>query len=248
MCEIVGVDCTRRGGGGGGEVYPGDCAEVEIDGVGMGNTCDDGPGGVPGGDPRPGGGGTTHITVVTKPGSTPGILQTIKNDLCSATPQGRTTGVEGSFGGPGGGTGTFEIVTNYNTGEVSAIYSKGVYAGWNGGLEGQAFSGAIYNLGNSNSNYSGGFTTGSGSFGAVGGYVSQSSGGLSSNSVDPFPPAGAKPVRVVGGSVGWNVTGSLFTGQGSVTNYSNPVPLGRYWTIATNPVDLLGFIERQVCK
>jgi RHS repeat-associated protein len=45
------------GGGGGGEVYPGDCAEVEIDGVGMGSTCDGGPGGVPGGDPRPGGGG-----------------------------------------------------------------------------------------------------------------------------------------------------------------------------------------------
>jgi len=90
------------------------------------------------------------------------------------------------------------------------------------------------------------FTTVSVSPAAVGGYVSQSSGGITSNSVDPLPPAGKTPVRVVGGSVGANTTGTP-TVMVSVTNYSKPIPLGSYWTLL-NPIDLLGFLERQVCK
>ena len=179
-------------------------------------------------------------------GTQPGILQQVKDKVCSAVPEGRTTGVGGSFGGPGGGAGTLEIVTNYNTGEVSAFYSKGIYVGWNGGVEAQAFSGAIYNLGDSNSNYSGGFTTVSLSPASVGVYGSQSSGGLRGGSVNAGPVPGQRTVRTVGVSVGANTTFTP-TVTGSVTDYSKPLSLGKYWTL-TNPVDLLGFLERQLCK
>jgi len=34
---------------------------------------------------------------------------------------------------------------------------------------------------------------------------------------------------------------------GAVTNYSNPLQLGKYWTMATSPLDAAMFIANQAC-
>lgn len=52
-------------------------------------------------------------------------------------------------------------MTNYRTGQVSGFSAGGVSFGWNnGGLSGAAFSGLVFGLTGDNSNYKGGFTSG----------------------------------------------------------------------------------------
>jgi len=58
-------------------------------------------------------------------------------------------------GSPGVGG---ELVVNYDSGQVSAFAFGGFQVGWNGGVSGSAYTGFVWGLNGSNSNYSGGFT------------------------------------------------------------------------------------------
>jgi hypothetical protein len=132
-------------------------------------------------------------------------------------------------------------VLNYNSGQVSAFAFGGFQLGWNGGISGSGYSGFIYGLNNSNSNYSGGFTgfnvgAGPGIFGA------SSSGGLTGG-ISGLVPNGNVTVG------GFSLGGGLLTGiSGGVTatNYTDPVQLGRFW--AFTPLDDMLFGARQACN
>jgi RHS repeat-associated protein len=82
----------------------------------------------------------------------------IKQKICSAIPSGRTVGVSGGVGGVGSVVGGGELVINYDSGQVSAFGFGGAQVGWNGGLSAAVYSGFVWGLNSSNSNYSGGFT------------------------------------------------------------------------------------------
>ena len=83
--------------------------------------------------------------------------KSLTQKICSALPTGRTFGVSGGLGGVGSVGGGGEIVINYQSGQVSAFGFGGVQVGWNGGASGSAYTGFVYGLNGSNSNYSGGF-------------------------------------------------------------------------------------------
>lgn len=185
-----------------------------------------------------GGGGGGSTTPPTKPPST---LSKVASAVCSAIPQGRTEGFGGSVGAVGGQTGTAEVLINYNTGQASAFLSGGIQVGWNGGAQASAFTGFVYGLGKSNSNYSGGFTTVAVSPAVIGGYVSASSGGLTGN-----PLQLTNGPRVVGVSASVNLLGTP-TATVSATNYSRPLNLGNFLTYS-NPIDLGLYLARQVCQ
>jgi hypothetical protein len=141
-----------------------------------------------------------------------------------------------------GATGSLELVTNYNTGQVSGFASGGVQAGLNGGAQGSVFSGFIWGpLQGNNSGYSGGFTTGAFSPSALGVFGSASSGGVAGNPVT-FTPGG---VKVVGVSVGGNLLNTA-TVTASATQYSQPISLGKY--SGFGPLDWVLYAARQVCK
>jgi hypothetical protein len=170
---------------------------------------------------------------------TAGFLQDVKSKVCSALPQGRTTGVSGGIGGIGGQTGSLELVVNYGSGQVSGFASGGLQLGWNAGAQGSAFTGFIYgDLQADNGGYHGGFTSLSGNA-RVGGFLSVSSGG-------PNAPLIFRPVSVAGVSLGVSLIPTP-TLTGSAVNYSNPVQLGKYWALA-NPADLSLNLAAQVCK
>ena len=122
----------------------------------------------------------------------------LKQKICSAILSGRTFGVSGGLGGVGSVGGGGEVVINYNSGQVSALGFGGVQVGWNGGASGSAYTGFVYGLNDSNSNYSGGFTGVNGSAGYEG-FVARSSGGLTGGASGLLPTRG---VTVVGGSFG----------------------------------------------
>ena len=67
-------------------------------------------------------------------------------------------GASGGLGGVGSVGVGGEVVLNYNSGQVSAFGFGGVQADWNGGASGWVYTGFVYGLNNSNSNYSGGLT------------------------------------------------------------------------------------------
>jgi hypothetical protein len=98
----------------------------------------------------------------------------IKKVVCSFVPDGSAQGLSGSFGAAGGEfIGSVEIVTNYNTGEVSTFGAHGYQLGMTSMASAQVQMTAIYDLGYANSNYSGGFSHFSASafFASVGGAV-----------------------------------------------------------------------------
>ena len=166
----------------------------------------------------------------------------IKSKVCSAIPSGRTMGASGGLGGVGSVGGGGEVVLNYNSGQVSAFGFGGVQAGWNGGASGSVYTGFVYGLNNSNSNYSGGFTGVNGGAG-LGGFAASSSGGLTGGA-SGLAANGA--VNAGGMSFGGGLLGG-FSGGVTATNYSNPSQLGKYW--AFGPLDLLLSAARQVlCK
>jgi hypothetical protein len=165
----------------------------------------------------------------------------IKAKVCRVIPTGRTLGASGGIGGIGSVGGGGELVVNYNTGQVSAFGFGGFQGGWNGGLSGSAYTGFIYGLNNSNSNYSAGFTGVNGGAG-LGGFAASSSGGLTGG------PSGLVPngsVTVKGVSFGGGLLGG-FSGGVTATNYTNPLQLGKIW--AFEPVDLLLYSMRQACR
>jgi hypothetical protein len=101
-------------------------------------------------------------------------------------PAGRTTGASGGVGGVGSPGGGGEVVVNYDSGQVSAFGFGGVQVGWNGGVSGSVYSGLVWGLNNSNSNYSGGFTGVNGGAG-LGGFAASSSGGLTGGASGLIP-------------------------------------------------------------
>lgn len=124
---------------------------------------------------------------------------------------------------------------NYNSGQVSAYAFGGVQVGWNGGISGSVYSGFVWGLNNSNSNYSGGFTGVNGAAG-LGGFAASSSGGLTGGPSGLIPnPRG---VTTAGVSFGAGVLGG-FSGGVTATNYTNPAQLGKFWAF---------YLARQVCQ
>ena len=180
-------------------------------------------------------------------GGSPGASGTaanngIKQVICSAIPSGRTIGVSGGVGGVGSVGGGGELVVNYNSGQVSAFGFGGVQVGWNGGASGSVYTGFVYGLNTSNSNYSGGFT-GFNAGNGPGGFVASSSGGLTGGPGRLVPnPRG---VTAGGVSLGASLVPTP-TGGVTATNYTSPTQLGKFW--AFTPLDAILYAARQVCK
>jgi RHS repeat-associated protein len=168
---------------------------------------------------------------------------TLSQKICSAIPSGRTTGASGGVGGVGSPGGGGELVVNYNTGQVSAFAFGGLQVGWNGGVSGSVYTGFVWGLNGSNSNYSGGFTGVNGGAG-LGGFAESSSGGLTGGTSGLAPNGN---VNAAGISLGGGLLGG-FSGGVTATNYSNPAQLGKFWGFGLNPVDWLLYAARQVCK
>jgi RHS repeat-associated protein len=166
----------------------------------------------------------------------------LKQKICSAIPSGRTTGASGGVGGVGSPGGGGEVVVNYNSGQVSAFGFGGLQVGWNGGLSGSVYSGFVWGLNNSNSNYSGGFTGVNGGAG-LGGFAASSSAGLTGGPSGLIPnPRG---VTASGASLGGGLLGG-FSGGATATNYTNPVQLGKFW--AFSPLDWALYLARKGCQ
>lgn len=167
----------------------------------------------------------------------------VNQKICSAIPSGRTTGASGGVGGVGSPGGGGELVVNYDTGQVSAFAFGCLQVGWNGGASGSVYTGFVWGLNGSNSNYSGGFTGVNGGAG-LGVFAESSSGGLTAG------PSGLVPnrnVNAAGISVGGGLLGG-FSGGVTATNYSDPTQLGKFWGFGLNPVDWLLYAARQLCK
>lgn len=167
--------------------------------------------------------------------------QTLKQKVCSAIPSGRTLGVSGGVGGIGSSGGGGELVVNYSTGQVSAFGFGGFQLGWNGGASGSVYSGYVWGLNGSNSNYSGGFTGVNGALG-LGGFAESSSGGLTGGAGGLIPNGN---VNAAGMSFGAGLLGG-FSGGVTATNYSSPVQLGKYWRFSLG--DWALWAAKQVCK
>ena len=139
-----------------------------------------------------------------------------------------------------------EVVYNYNSGQVSAFGYGGVQLGWNGGLSGSIYGGAVYGLNDSNTNYSGGFTGVNGGAEGVGFFAASSSGGLSGGAnglaVHPFA---AGSTTAIGGGAGFGLLSGA-SGGVNATNYSNPAQLGQFtgFTLA----DYALYAARGLCK
>jgi RHS repeat-associated protein len=186
-------------------------------------------------------------------GSVGGGIQAIKNVfnkfrriICATIPSGRTYGVSAGFGALTSVIGGGEIVFNYDSGQVSAFGFGGTQIGFSGGLSGSVYTGNVWGLNSSNSNYSGGFTGGNLSPKSLGGggvFAAASSGGLTGSARSKFSLGSP----VVGeSSLGASVIPSL--GGLTFTNYSQPRQLGKYWPLALNPSDALLFAARRLCK
>jgi hypothetical protein len=158
------------------------------------------------------------------------LMQKIRRALCRAVPRGRVSGASGTLGLVGGPTGGVELVQNYRSGQISGFAFGGAQVGWNGGAGANGYTGFVWGLNDSNSNYSGGFSGVNGQ-NAVGLNVQSSSGGLTGSARELIP----NPREVT--SVALTAGGSLIptpTGGASVTNYTRPLQLGKWWMQASN--------------
>lgn len=222
-------------------VYINGCWYIMYDGEGAAPneyvlfSCSNSPGLTGVGPENPGGGSGS--------GGGSGANKSLKQQICSKIPSGSTSGVSGGIGGvvaPGAGA---ELVFNYDSGQISAFVFEGAQVGWNGGASGSAYTGFVWGLNSSNSNYSGGFTGVNGGAG-LGGFAAGSSQGMDSvglNGIIPNP----RGVVAAGVSLGTGVIPGP-TGGVTLTDYSNPAQLGKYWGFG--PVDWLLYAARQVCK
>jgi len=175
------------------------------------------------------------------------LLKRAGKAACRLVPEGSTLGVSGAIGIVGGQAGTLEVITNYNTGEVSGFASGGLQVGFNGGLSGNVMAGLIRNL-PSNSSYSGPFTNGAASLGPFGGFVGLSSGGFSRPlNIDPH---GAQVAGATLGKSGFGIASAT----ASVTIYTKPRHLGNIWTTpsALGPAGMIAnsalYGLRQLCN
>lgn len=115
------------------------------------------------------------------------------------------------------------------------------------------YSGAVWGLNNDNSNYSGGFTSGTVSvstpipFAGVQATGSSSSGGLTGARQQMIPnPAAPNAVDSLTFGVNAALRSPPIAVTAAVTNYSKSLQLGRY--IPTSLLDGLGFVANQVCS
>jgi RHS repeat-associated protein len=170
-------------------------------------------------------------------------LSAIKRSICDKIPSGRTYGVSGALGAVGSIVFGSELVINYNSGQVSAFGYAGSQVGWNGVASASVYSGSIWGLNDSNSNYSDGFTGANGG-GGITGFVAASSGGLKGGARGAVSLH--RPVAV-GAGTGASLLGGVSFGV-TGTHYTEPRQLGKYWTFAFNQDDALLYIARQLCK
>jgi RHS repeat-associated protein len=174
------------------------------------------------------------------------LMRRIKQALCRRVPTGRVSGVSGTLGLLGGPTGGVELVQNYRSGQISGFAFGGAQVGWNGGAAGNAYSGFVWGLNDSNSNYSEGFTgvNGSKTFGIN---AQSSSGGLTGGArgLIPNPRAVTSVSLTAGASLIPTPTGGL-----TATHYSKPLQMGRWWAQASNPnwIDTPLIVANQVCR
>lgn len=170
-------------------------------------------------------------------GANQSTLGKVKAALCAVLPAGRTTGISGGLGLTGGVEGGGEVVLNYNSGQTSAFGFGGGHVGWNGVASATAYTGFVFGLNDTNSNYAGWFSGGYGNAG-VGGFMAFSSGG-------PLNPLPNGQVKVVGVNVG----ASLYGPSGGVTEtyFTRPLQLKKFAGFST--LDYLMYVARQlVCK
>ncbi|MGN6592932.1 MAG: hypothetical protein ACTHJX_08540 [Terriglobales bacterium] len=189
----------------------------------------------------PGGTGASGSGPVqlTSPRSLQGSSR-LKGAVCALLPSGRAEGVSGSLGALGAVGGGGELLLNYDTGQISAFGEGSVQAGWNGGASATVYSGFVYGLNGSNSNYAGGFTSASAGY-IVGAYGASSSGGLAGG------PGGIIPngsVTAAGVSLGASILVSPSAALGA-EEYTRPAQLGKFWAFGAG--DLLFYAARQVC-
>ncbi|MDX6403193.1 MAG: hypothetical protein QOH70_648 [Blastocatellia bacterium] len=150
-----------------------------------------------------------------------------------------------SLGGPTGGV---ALVQNYRSGQISGFAFGGAQVGWNNVATGTGYTGFVWGLNDSNSNYSGGFSgvTGGGNFG---GFAQSSSGGVTNGVAGMIPnPRG---VTVVGANAGVSFpTGVRVSGGLNATNYTPPLQLGKWWMQAANVnwIDTPLIAANQVCR
>jgi len=161
--------------------------------------------------------------------------------LCAALPSGRTTGASGGLGGVGSVGGGMEMVLNYNSGQISGFYFGGGQIGWAGGVSGSVYSGYVWGLNDSNSNYGGGFT-GANAGAGIGGFAASTSGGLTGGG-NGLKPDGS--VNSAGLSFGGSLVGALSGGL-TATNYTDPIQMGSFWGFDAN--DWSMYVAKQVCK
>jgi RHS repeat-associated protein len=191
------------------------------------------------GDPC--GGGPCGSGTNTGGGGFGDILSTFKRLYCTVVPNGTVGGVGGSLGSFIGVSGTVEGVQNWDTLETSFFTSRG----WSGGIvggQGNVFGGVVWGLSPGNQNYKSGSTTGSASYGAIGGFISGNSPGLNNISGSLNPSNISRPLSI-GGSLGiGNVPVSAML---TVSHYSQPqytIPMVPRDTITT-----IGVIARLPC-
>jgi hypothetical protein len=188
---------------------------------------------------QPAGGGQIDIGGMVISG-----LTAIKKSICDTIPSGRVVGVSGGLGAVGAVVGGGELVVNYNSGQVSAFGFGGTQAGWNGVASGSVYAGYVWGLNNSNSNYSRGFSGVQGGARGFVGLIQASSGGLTA---DLGGAASLQPPVVVAGGLGTGAVGP-FTAGVTVTEYSPPLSIGKFWPLALSPADALLFSAKQLCK
>lgn len=169
--------------------------------------------------------GQNRIAPVARGGGRGGgrsFVQTIKNAACELLPSGGVTSVEGTMGTVGGVTGSFNIVTNYDSGQVTAFRSGGGFVGLQGEWSGGISSGAIFGgLASDNSNFGGYFTSANAGYSYYGLSVSASSGGYK------HPLTLSTPI-VVSASVGR----SLFLPGSFTVSETNSIPVAQLGSFA----------------
>ena len=173
---------------------------------------------------------------------------------CGLIPDGIVHSISGSAGAMGANTGSLEVLINLNTLEVSLFASGGMSGGVTGGVSGSVNSALVYNLGESNTYYSGGSSGGSASvplgpsgisFGLFASWSSDGLPGLQDAmrqtatairefSFDPqayreaLQPLAPRPGGSfsVGASVGSSWLSPPLSGSLNATNYTSPGEVG----------------------
>jgi RHS repeat-associated protein len=176
--------------------------------------------------------------------------------LCAALPSAGVQGYSGSLGFLGAPTGSLELVTNYRTGQVSGFAAGGISAGWNNGVaSASGYVGLVSGLKGDNSNYPGGFTSGTIGVSTPVPFVgvqmtgSSSSGGLTGSPRGMLPnPADPNAVNSITFGANAALKAPTVSVTAAVTNYSKPLQLGHYWTLGMNLADAAMFMANQACE